>query len=251
MEKFIKQLVKDSGKILKDKFRKVGVSRTKTNVLDVVTEADLMSDALITKRIKKKFPSHAIVSEESGEHNKSSKKWIIDPLDGTSNFSRGLPQFVTQLAYVEDNKVKFSAIYDPIHDELFFAEKNKGSYLNDKRIKVSTNSDFQYSQGCVDFGLTKESLDILRTINTVIHHELFWVRNLGAAGIHGGLVARGGLDWVILKGCYVWDYAPVALLIEEAGGVAKNLLGKDWTLNDRDLIAGNKVFVNKLSKLLR
>jgi len=250
MERFIKELVKDAGKILKEKFRKVGVSRTKRNPLDVVTIADVMVDKLITGRIKKKFPSHSIVAEESGNYNGNSKKWIIDPLDGTNNFSLGIPLFVTQIAYVEKDQLKFAAIYDPVHDELFYAQKGKGSFLNGKRIHVSAKTDFEYSQGCVDFGLTSGSLKILNKIKQQIHHKSFWVRNLGASGISGSLIARGALDWSILTGCYVWDYAPLALLIEEAGGRVTNLKGKPWHFSDNNIIAGNKDLVAKIIKII-
>jgi len=251
MEKFIKQLVRDAGGILRDNFGKVGVLRTKSNVLDVVTVADELADKLITERIKKKFPSHAIISEESGTHNNNPKKWIIDPLDGTSNFSKGIPLFVTQLAYTENNKVKIAAIYDPIHDNLFYAEKGKGAYLNNKRIKISSKVDFEYSQGCVDLGLNFETIKIYDKIQKNIHHKYFWVRNLGAAGIHAGIVANGNLDWAILVGCFVWDYAPLALLVEEAGGLVRTVSGKKWTLKDKDIIAGNRVLVKKLIKILK
>ncbi len=251
MEKFVKQLVRDAGSILRDKFGKVGVLRTKSHVLDVVTIADELADKLITDRIKKKFPSHAIVSEESGLYNQNSKKWIIDPLDGTSNFSLGIPLFVTQLAYVENDQVKIAAIYDPIHNNLFYAEKGKGAYLNNKRIKISSKTIFENSSGCVDLGLNSATIKIYDKIQKNIHHKHFWVRNLGAAGIHAGAVANGNLDWAILMGCYVWDYAPMALLVEEAGGMVRTAEGKKWTLTDKDIIAGNPVLVKKLIQILK
>src|SRR3989344_3946052 len=145
MENFIKQLVRDSGKILSSKFGKIGVSHTKANPLDVVTQADLLADKLIVGRIKKKFPKHAIISEESGEHNQHRYKWIIDPLDGTSNFASKIPLFVTQLAFVEGDDVKFSALFDPIHDKLYFAQKGKGSFLNGRKIACSCNKNFRFS----------------------------------------------------------------------------------------------------------
>src|SRR5689334_8542195 len=133
MEKFIQQLGRDAGKILLAKFGKIKNLQTKRHALDFLTEADLMVDKLVTSRIKKKFPTHAIVSEESGKHNTSPNKWIIDPLDGTNNFAHGIPMFVTQLAYVENNKLKAAMIYNPVQDQMFYAETGKGAYLNGRR----------------------------------------------------------------------------------------------------------------------
>jgi myo-inositol-1(or 4)-monophosphatase len=250
METFIKQLVRDAGKILRDKFGKVGIHHTKKDALDIVTEADILADKLVTDRIKKKFPLHAIISEESGSHNTNPKQWIIDPMDGTNNFAMGIPFFVTQLAYAENGKLKFAAIYDPIHDKLYFAEKGKGAFVNDKKIHVTTTKDFQFSQGDLAMGISDGGLEILEKINRSIKGRAFWVRNFGSSGVSAGNIASGALDWTIQGFNYVWDYAPLALLVQEAGGVTLTLKGKPWTLKDNNIIAGNPVIVKQLIKIL-
>ncbi|MBI2355629.1 MAG: inositol monophosphatase [Candidatus Doudnabacteria bacterium] len=250
MEKFIKQLLRDAGAILREKFGKITVANTKAHALDFVTEADLAADKLITDRIKKKFPTHAIISEESGEYNRHSNKWIIDPLDGTNNFLLGIPLFVTQLAFVQSNRIKFSAIYDPIHERLYFAERNKGSFLNNKKIRCANNTNLRSSQGAFDFYFN-DGFEVLTKINRSIKDKSFWARNLGSAGTTGTLISRGSLDWsIMIGGANIWDYAPSALLVREAGGVVKNFMGKDWQMGDRGFIAGNSALVKKLVSIV-
>ncbi len=251
MEKFIKQLARDAGKILRAKFGKVKNIQTKQHALDFLTEADLMAEKLITNRIKKTFPTHAIIAEESGEYNKQFKNcWIVDPLDGTNNFAHATPLFVTQFAYVEDGELKASVVYDPIHDRMFYAEKGKGAFLNGKKIKVSPKTDFSYSQGTTDFGLSKKGLEIYMKIRKSVGHDHLWLRNLGSAGIQGSFIAEGRFDWQAMRQSKLWDLAPLVLLIREAGGVVKNFEGQDWQLDDTDYVAGNPILVKKFLKIL-
>ena len=245
MEKFIKQLVRDAGGILRDNFGKVGVLRTKSNVLDVVTVADELADKLITERIKKKFPSHAIISEESGTHNNNPKKWIIDPLDGTSNFSKGIPLFVTQLAYTENNKVKIAAIYDPIHDNLFYAEKGKGAYLNDSRIFVAKD-DRNRAMITVSPDRKDPEKKLFRNLYYHLPKIVARVRDFGSTALELAYVARGGLEANIQLGLSSYDFAAGVLLVEEARGKITKLDGSAWTFPEVKFVASNGVFHERL-----
>ena len=252
MEKFIKDLVKGSGRILKKQFNIAGTQgKSKNDVLDMVTLADLSSEKFIISQIKNRFPKHQILSEESGDNElQSDYLWVIDPLDGTLNFARGIPVFVSQVAFIEKGEIMLTAVFDPINDNLFFAKKGKGAFCNGRKISCSKNSDIDASLLSMNAYADKSVTAFLDKISDFRGDSKLRVRNIGSIGMGSCDVACGKVDYLINNSGMPWDYAPVYLLLKEAGCEVKNIFGKDWQLSDKTMIAGNKKLVQKVLKIL-
>src|SRR3989338_7275566 len=145
MERFIKNLAKGAGAIVREGFRTKLKISIKDTPWDLLTEYDLASEKYIIDRIAKKFPNHGILGEESGQIRSGKHLWIIDPIDGTTAFTRGIAQFAVVISFVKNNNIEMSVVYDPIADELFFAKRGKGAFLNGKKITVSGKSDLDHA----------------------------------------------------------------------------------------------------------
>lgn len=250
IEKFIKATLPKAGEILRKKFKKVGVKYTKSHELDVVTEADLKANALLIGAIKKTFPDHGIISEETGDHEIDSEYlWVIDPLDGTLNFSRGIPIFVTMLAVFRNKQLIISAIYDPIRKELTFARKGFGATVNEKKIKASKINQFRSSTGGVSSVFMKEQKKFYGFL--VDREKKTMLYALGSAGASGMYVARGAIDWYVNYNPRIWDIAPSALLLSEAGYKVTNIAGESWKFGDQGIIAAKKILHKQLVKLVK
>lgn len=251
MEKFIQEITKRAGKAVLDQFGKIGVEYTKRDVTEVVTKADLLSNKILTESIKTKYPNHGIISEEEKDHQASSRNlWIIDPLDGTRNFSTRIPLFAVMTAFVQDQKVVLASIYDPCQDELFFAQKGKGAYLNGKRIHCSEKREWEHSWGCAGGNLRPAQARFLKNLIEAAKKESFWVSIFGATAISAIYVADGRRDWYYSGENFVWDYAAPSLVLAEAGCIVTNSKGEPWTLEDRNLAAANKFLHPKLIKII-
>lgn len=223
MLNFAIETAREAGQILLDKYgRKINVS--KKGDINLVTEADLVSEKLIIERIRSYYPKHAILAEESGESvavidgGDNRWKWIIDPLDGTTNFAHGYPCFCVTLALEHDGEIVVGVTYDPTRDELFAAEKNQGASLNGRKIHVSETqnlSDALLVTGFpYDFAQRK---DFARHITEFLL-KARGVRRDGSAAIDMAYVACGRFDGFWEEGLNPWDVAAGLLLITEAGG---------------------------------
>ena len=221
MLNFAIETARDAGRVLLEKFGRIETV-TKKGDINLVTEADLASEALIVERIRSYYPRHSILAEESGEAvvtgGDGENKWIIDPLDGTTNYAHGYPCFCVTLALEHKGEVAIGVTYDPTRDELFAAEKGRGATLNGKPIRVSTTDDIgnallvtgfpydikhrgQFARHLTDFLLSSRG-----------------VRRDGSAAIDMAYVACGRFDGFWEEGLNPWDVAAGKLLIEEAGG---------------------------------
>ena len=251
MEKFIKDITKKAGRAILKKFGKIGVKYTKRDAADVVTEADLISNSIIVNAIKKNYPSHGIISEESGDHQKDSEYvWIIDPLDGTRNFSRRTPLFAVQICLVKKGKVEIATIYNPYTEELFFAQRGRGAFLNGTKIHCSNHKTWKDSWGVGSANISKKSISFLGKILSHSENDPCWISALGSVGVSAMYVADGRRDWQISGNGQLWDYAPLALVLQEAGCKVTNFKGKPWSLEDRELVAANKHLHAELIKIL-
>ncbi len=211
----------EAGKFLKYNVGKIkNIERKQGEETNLVTEIDKQSEAMIIKKIHQHFPTHAILGEESGANDLSSEfRWIIDPLDGTTNYTHGLPIFCVTIGIEHHGEIIAGVVYDPNADELFSAERGKGSYLNNKRIKVSSHQRLIESLLVTGFPYNvKENPG-----NVVQHFENFLplaqgVRRLGSAALDLSYVACGRLDgyWEVYLN--PWDKAAGILLVQEAGG---------------------------------
>jgi myo-inositol-1(or 4)-monophosphatase len=225
----IKEALISSGRILMDHFGKAKTVKEKNNQSNVVTEADLASEKNIVAVIEKKFKGQNIIAEETGFRNKFSEfTWIIDPLDGSSNFAAGIPWFGIIIAVLKDYKPIIAGIYLPYSDEMYIAEKGKGAFRNDARIDVTKERNlrdvlFSYS---LDF-----SEDTAKTDNEskIIREIVKETRNLRSINcvLEYCYVADGRLGGCVNQATKIWDIAAPALMIQEAGGVVSDISGND------------------------
>ena len=241
MEKFIKLLIKDAGAILKEAYYSdISQVHYKGNI-DMVTETDIRLENFINKAIIKKFPQDIIISEETNFEMKHGKRrWIIDPLDGTTNFVHKMPFVNISIALEINGEIRFGAVYNPILNELFYAEKDKGSFLNDTKISVSNNTElrnclvatgFPYDRWERGDYYIKEFLSFTKTTQGV--------RRMGAAAIDLCYVAAGRLDGFFERQLKPWDMAAGSLMVLEAGGKISKYNGENWSCNDDTIIASN------------
>jgi myo-inositol-1(or 4)-monophosphatase len=231
--------LKTSGRELLDVFGTQIESTQKESQSSIVTMADIKSDELIVKLISDKFPEHNILSEEGGYRNKGSRfTWVIDPLDGTSNFAAAIPWFGVLIALFEDSVPKMGGAYLPVTDQLFFAEKGKGSFKNGVQFYPGKNKTLKNSLVAfsVDFTDDKEELDK----NLAIYRNLvLYARNIRATNclIDFLNVAEGKFGACINLNTKVWDISALGLIISEAGGIMKDINGHVVKYSFREGIA--------------
>ena len=240
------QAAKEAGKIILKYYGKESGAREKSNK-SLVSRADIESNKIIIKTIKKKFPNHSILSEETGfEDNKSDYKWVIDPLDGTHNFIHGIPLFGTSIALEHKNEIILGVLHFPKLSTTAFAEKGKGAFLNGRKIKVSKKNKLGYSFISVDYGQydRKRRLKMLEGFG----NKNIDFRSFGSAVYELLLVACGKSDAYIITSTNEWDVAAGILLIEEAGGKITDLKGKNWDFKKNNFVISNGKLHKKLLK---
>lgn len=208
--------------------------------VDLVTQADRRSEEAIVGRLRHYFPEHSIVAEEGGgQEGDGRHRWIVDPLDGTTNFAHGYPCFAVSIGFEDAGELVAGVIYQPITKELFTASRGEGAYLNEKRIQVSTIDRLATSLLATGFPSTK------RARNPNIHY--YWnftlrshgVRRDGSAALDLACVACGRFDGFWEFGLHPWDTAAGVLLVREAGGVVTNFSGQPYRPGDYETLASN------------
>jgi myo-inositol-1(or 4)-monophosphatase len=202
---------------------------------DLVTEADRASEKLIVDRLRSHFPTHAIVAEEGGGHESSSGyRWFVDPLDGTTNFAHGFPMFNVTMGLERAGELLAGVVYDPIHNELFTAERGAGAFLNNHRIHVSAVPRLSESLASTGFPSRKRH----HNKNIHFYYQLAMashgVRRTGSAALDLAFVAAGRLDFFWEFGLKPWDMAGGVLLVEEAGGRVSDMTGSPLGLAASD-----------------
>lgn len=222
---------------------------TKKNANDLVTSVDTASEAEIIHTIKKAYPDHSILGEESGviesPNNINQVVWIIDPLDGTLNFVHGVPQFCVSIAVQVKGVVEHGVIYNPISDELFTATKGAGAALNDRRIRVSECKNIGTALIGTGFAFRMSGEPIDTAVHRVrnVLEQCGDLRRLGSAALDLAFVAAGRLDGYWEAGLNAWDVAAGALMVREAGGFVTDFAGTDKFIESRTIVAGTpKVF---------
>ncbi len=208
---------------------------------DFVTEVDRQAEATIIDVLHRAYPKHGFLAEESGVQNGDAEyQWVIDPLDGTTNFLHGNPQFCVSIALKHNNILDLAVIYDPIRDELYTASQGKGSYLNDRRIRVSNLMSLDSSLLGTGFPFKfPEDLDTYLNTFKALHPLVSDIRRAGSAALDLAYVASGRLDGFWEIGLHEWDIAAGALLIQEAGGYVSDFGGGERYLKTGNIIAGN------------
>jgi myo-inositol-1(or 4)-monophosphatase len=219
---------------------------------DFVSEVDRRAEEEIIKIIRRAYPDHAIMSEESGVRDGAEYEWLIDPLDGTTNFLHGFPQFAVSIAIRSRDKLVAGVIYDPVSQELFSAAQGSGAVLNDRRIRVSTRH--QMNTTLLGTGLPfLQHHDFeggLRILN-VMMRETAGIRRAGAASLDLAYVAAGRLDGYWEYGLKPWDIAAGALMVQEAGGIVTDPNGRNDYLQSGDVVSGNPKVHQQMLKLMQ
>lgn len=207
---------------------------------DFVTEVDRAAEAAILQEIRHKYPSHAILAEESGQQPGNAFEWVIDPLDGTTNYLHGFPQFAISIGLRHRGQMQQAVVYDPLREELFTASRGGGALLNDRRLRVSKRRDLRGA--LLGTGVPFKDpdqlalfLDSLR----VLIPETAGVRRPGSAALDFAYLAAGRIDGFWEFGLSPWDFAAGALLVLEAGGTVTDMAGGDRFFETGNVVAGN------------
>ncbi|MBZ4203065.1 MAG: inositol monophosphatase [Methylovulum sp.] len=204
---------------------------------DYASEVDRMAEREVINIIRAAYPDHAILAEESGNHAGNEFVWVIDPLDGTTNFLHGFPQYAVSIALKYKNKLEIAVIYDPLRDELFTAKRGGGAMLNSRRLRVTQQATLK--GGLIGTGFpfkTDKHLEAYINMFKSLTMECAGIRRAGSAALDLAYVAAGRLDGFWEIGIMEWDMAAGILLIKEAGGVVT-----DFSFNDNYLVSGNVI----------
>jgi myo-inositol-1(or 4)-monophosphatase len=215
---------------------------------DFVSDVDREAEQAIIRTLREAYPDHSILAEESGASGDSEHQWIIDPLDGTTNFLHGFPQYAVSIALSHRNVVTQAVIFDPSRNDLFTATRGRGAYLNDQRLRVSKRAHLAPSLLGTGFPFRQfEHVDVYLAILRGMMRDSAGVRRAGSAALDLAYVAAGRLDGFWEFGLSPWDMAAGALMITEAGGLVSDLAGEDRYLETGNIVAGTpKVFVELL-----
>ena len=230
----------------------VQVSKKQHN--DFVTEVDKASEAAIIETLTTAYPDHAILAEESGEsENESEYQWIIDPLDGTTNFIHGFQYYCVSVALAHKGMVTQAVVYDPTRNDLFTASRGRGAFLNDRRIRVGRRD--RLADGLIGTGFPfreKDTLEAYTDLFADMTKACAGLRRPGAAALDLANVAAGRMDGFFEQGISAWDMAAGSLLITEAGGLVGNYTGDSDFLHMHEIVAGNpKIYAQMIPILSR
>ena len=252
MKKILIKAAKEAGKLLLDNFQteKAQTVLEQKNPFDYSTLMDKIAEDKILEILKENGIQGKVVTEEAGIVNlgDSDYTFFIDPLDGTINYSYGIPMFCTSIGVKKGNERAFGVVYYPDKDELFFAEKGKGSFLNDKKLQVSNKSDLANSS--FEFGMIRNELNHgLETFKKLI--QVTRLRNSWCAALATSFIACRRVDGVFFRGQKSWDMMAACLIVEEAGGVVTDFNGKKWDENSESTVAANPILHEKIMNLLR
>ncbi|MCC7021562.1 MAG: inositol monophosphatase [Thermomicrobiales bacterium] len=243
LQEYVRQaeaIAREAGAILRARFGQPHDIRYK-GILDMVTEADRESETLIAERIRHAFPDHDLVGEEGsrGQAEGAHWRWYIDPLDGTTNFAHGLPNFAVSLGLEDGEGPAVGVVYDPMRDELFAAARGGGATLNGRAIRVSQTPALIGSLLSTGFSYELERrawqaatwFDLMQRVQSI--------RQMGAAALHLCYVAAGRLDGYWEYDISAWDVSAGAVIVTEAGGVVTRLAGDPFRSDGRQILASN------------
>ncbi|MGB2600529.1 MAG: inositol monophosphatase family protein [Candidatus Omnitrophota bacterium] len=224
----------------------------KSGINDLVTDVDKGSERIIIEKIKENFPDHSILAEESGEDSSGGAfRWVIDPLDGTTNYTHSFPFFCVSIGVFYDDKVKIGVVYDPCRDELFIAGKGNGAFLNGSPINVSGRQTLSDSMIATGFAYNMETKKANLGHFGIMMETAQSVRRAGSAALDLCYVACGRFDGFWELGLHPWDTAAGQLIVTEAGGKVTDMSGKDFDIFKKNIIATNSKIHFEMVNLLK
>lgn len=244
---------REAGKIINRASNDVGALKIQTKDFnDFVSEVDKSAEEAIISILKEAYPTHGFFGEESGKSNiEAEDVWIIDPLDGTTNFLHNFPQYCVSIALQQKGVLTQAVIYDPVRNDLFTATKGRGAFLNDKRIRVASRAKLQ--TGLISTGFPFKDFTHLDTYLAMLKDMIkntAGIRRPGSAALDLAHVAAGYTDGFFEIGLSSWDVAAGGLIVQEAGGMVGDFEGNESWLATGNIVAGNpKVFAQMLQVL--
>ena len=231
---------REAGKIIlrnTDKLDRLKIEVKAQN--DFVSQVDLKAEEVILETLQKAYPDHGIIAEESGKQNEGSEyQWIIDPLDGTTNFLHGFPQYAVSIGLQYKGRMEIAVIYDPVKNELFTAARGDGAQLNGRRLRVSPQKGLKGALLGTGFPFKQpQHLDTYLETFKAVHPEAAGIRRAGSAALDLAYVAAGRLDGFWEIGLNSWDMAAGVLLVREAGGIVTDFSGEGNYLQTGNVVA--------------
>lgn len=242
----------EAGKILKENFAGNFKITSKDVISNLVTEIDKKSEEKIFEIIRNDFPDHNILSEESGSIlRRSDYKWIIDPIDGTVNYAHSIPITCVSIAVEKNGEVILGAVYNPLMDEFFFAEKGKGAFFNDAKISVSHNRDIRRALLVTGFPYNSSSYkpDPVSTFKKFVMRDVP-IRRLGSAALDLCWTACGRFEGFWEYNLNAWDVAAGCLILKEAGGVITDFGGREHSIYGKEILATNGLIHEKMLEVI-
>ncbi|MGB9856549.1 MAG: inositol monophosphatase family protein [Dictyoglomaceae bacterium] len=249
--KITEDIAKEAGKILLEYLYQEKDIHLKS-ISNPVTKVDKLSEEKIIELLNKYFPGYSILTEEAGIIEKnSSYQWIIDPLDGTTNYIHNYPFFSVSIALKKDNEILLGVIYDPIQDEIFSALKGKGSFLNGEKIRVSSVNKLRDSLLAfgLPYDLTLDERNFIPFIN--LSRRSNGVRRVGSAALELAYIACGRLDGYWCQRLNPWDIVAGVILVQEAGGKVTDFENKKISFRETDIVASNGLIHEELLEVLK
>jgi len=254
------QAARAAGKVLFKFSKKLDrIKIADKGINEFVSEADQQAEYAIIEILKQNYPSHAILAEESGEHaakpdsDGTKHRWIIDPLDGTTNFLHGVPQYCVSIALEVEGKLQDAVIYNPISEELYTASRGQGAFLNDRRLRASQNNKLALSLIGTGFPFhsNRGHMDNYLKMFKAVMAKTSGVRRAGSAALDLAYTAAGRFDAFWEIGLKPWDIAAGVLLVREAGGMVTDLEGRDNFMQTGNILAGGLKIHRDIEELIR
>lgn len=253
MLEFTKELARSAGEIIRRGYGKKIAIEYKGGLNNLVTEVDRATEEFIINSIRGKFKDHSILSEESGSLPSNPEYlWVIDPLDGTTNFAHGLPVFSVSIGLIKNNEIILGVIYDVMRDQLFWAEKGKGAFLNGHRIEVRKNSDIRMSLLVTGFPYQfGEAAEKIIGLFSSFLLKARAVRRLGSSAIDLCYLACGIFDGFWEYDLKPWDLCAGILIVEEAGGMVSDFSGGKADIYGHEILASNGFIHPEMIKIIK
>ncbi|XP_023264791.1 inositol monophosphatase 1-like [Seriola lalandi dorsalis] len=241
-------IARKAGEVVRDALRDDMKVMTKSSSVDLVTQTDQKVEQLIIQSVKEKFPTHRFIGEESVAAGEAcdltdSPTWIIDPIDGTTNFVHAFPFVAVSIGFSVNKQSEFGVVYSCLEDKMFTARRGKGAFCNGEPLKVSDQEDIKQSIIATEFGSSREpeAVDkIFSSLRNILCIPVHGVRGAGSAAINMCLVASGCVEAYYEIGIHIWDVAAGSLIVSEAGGVLMDVEGGVVDLMSRRIVAANR-----------
>lgn len=254
---FAVTLAKEAGEMVREALKNEVDVMIKSSPADLVTITDQKVEKMLFSSIKEKYPAHSFIGEESvaaGEKTVFTDKptWIIDPVDGTTNFVHGFPFVAVSIGFVVDKQMEFGIVYSCVEDKLYTGRKGKGAFCNGQKLRVSEQTDITKSLLITEVGSSRKP-ETLRTVLSNMEKlcsiPIHGIRSVGTAAVNMCLVATGGADAYFEMGIHCWDMAGAGIIVTEAGGVLMDVTGEPFDLMSRRIIAANsKELAERIAK---